>query len=308
MAALKADPDWIAIDWGTSNVRAWGVDANGSVMFERRSDRGMGTLEPSDYPSVVHELLSDITPEGPALDVLICGMAGAKQGWMEAPYLPTPADLRELGARAVVPPLNDPRFSPRILSGVCQNVPGQEDVMRGEETQVLGYCAGKPDYSGPICLPGTHSKWVEVEDFAITRFSTVMTGELFDVLRKHSVLRHTAGAATGETDQQGFSAGLHSAFEEPDRLTGQLFGARAASLVSGCSAEWAAGYLSGLLIGAELAAHKDRIDNAALPLIGSAGLCALYGQALDQLGIAFELVDGKEATLAGLTRARLNHQ
>lgn len=298
--------EWIAVDWGTSNVRVWGISASGDPVFSSESDKGMGRLTPDEYPAVLAELLSDhISEIQSPLDVVICGMAGAKQGWGEAPYLETPADLHELGTRAIVPPIQSYRLRPRILSGVCQKQPGHEDVMRGEETQVLGLLALKPGFSGTVCMPGTHSKWVKVEGGKVLSFSTAMTGELYSLLTNHSVLRHSLqGELEGPDLEEGISAGLSEGTEAPHLLTGNLFKVRAAALLSGKKPDWCAGYLSGLLVGAEVAGHKDWIGAAPLPLVGSARLSRLYAKALELLGVKTETIDATKATLAGLSAAR----
>ena len=151
-------------------------------------------------------------------------------------------------------------------------------------------------------MPGTHSKWVRVEDFTITGFSTVMTGELFEALRRHTILHHTASAE--ESDEAGFLAGLDKSLERPEALTGNLFAVRAASLLAGREPAWLTGYLSGLLIGAEIAANRTQIGESRLPLIGAPKLCGLYAMALGRAGFESEVVDATGATLAGLARAR----
>lgn len=307
---LKQTLEWIAVDWGTSNLRAWGIAADGQVIFTRASDKGMSKLDPDEFPLVLAELLGEDVKSDQSVDVVICGMAGARQGWQEAPYLETPADLKSLGARAVAPPIEDRRFRPRILSGVCQPSAGFEDVMRGEETQILGLLALKPDFEGTICMPGTHSKWVKIEGGQITSFSTVMTGELFEVMRTHSVLRHSMPQElTGEKAEEGISAGLAKGIEEPHLLTANLFKARSASLLSGRTPDWCAGYLSGLLVGTEVASHRDWCLTQPVPLIGSARLCRLYTTALNLMGFEAETIDATQVTLAGLTAARkqINH-
>ena len=142
----------------------------------------MSKLTPDAYPVVLGALLSGNFPwKGSQIDVLICGMAGAKQGWMEAPYLDAPADLETLADRAVVPAMPDARVSARILPGICQRATSQEDVMRGEETQLLGLGTLWPGFSGVVCMPGTHSKWVQLTGRRAERFTTAMTGELFEI-------------------------------------------------------------------------------------------------------------------------------
>ena len=301
-------PEWVAVDWGTSNLRAWGISPGGEIMFSRSSDQGMGKLTREAFPGALVHLLADaVNPAGPALDVVICGMAGARQGWMEAPYLDAPADLAGLGFSAVLPPMPESRLKPRILPGVCQKLSGDEDVMRGEETQILGLSALIPAFSGVAILPGTHSKWVTVAGRRIERFTTVMTGELYEVIRTHSVLRLSlAGDLNGPDREAGFDAGLNVGIEAPERLTGALFKVRAASLLSGRGPDWCAGYLSGLLIGAEIGGHRDWIGDAEIPLVGGTALCGLYARGLALIGATSRVIDATEATLAGLKAARDN--
>jgi len=157
---VASGTEWVAVDWGTSNVRAWGIAGDGSHTFAVGSDKGMGKLARADFPSVLNELIGGRVA-GPT-EVIICGMAGARQGWMEAPYVDTPADLHGLLSRSVRPDGADVRLAPRILPGVAQRTAGREDVMRGEETQLLGLLALRPGFEGIAVLPGTHSKWVEI--------------------------------------------------------------------------------------------------------------------------------------------------
>lgn len=303
---LKNRTEWIAVDWGTSNLRAWGITENGEIAFTCNSDQGMGKLTSQDYPGILTALLEKhiATAKNP-LDVVICGMAGARQGWCEAPYLSTPANLHQLGTKAIQPPCPDPQLNPYILSGVCQSGAGVENVMRGEETQVLGILATQPDFSGTICLPGTHSKWIRVEAGKIAHFSTAMTGELFEILRSHSVLKHTtAGDLIGDHAEEGIAAGLAKGIAEPHLLSANIFQARAAALLSDRPNDWCSGFLSGLLVGAEVAGHRDYYDNGPIPLIGSPRLCHLYAMALKLVGAKPHTLDATDTTLAGLAAAR----
>ena len=293
----------VAVDWGTSNVRAWGIDANGAVAFATGSDRGMGRIGRADFPSVLDELVSTLVP-GKA-EIVICGMAGARQGWLEAPYLGTPASLLELGRHAVVPTGAEARFSPRILPGICQRTPGHEDVMRGEETQLLGLGTLWPGFSGVVCMPGTHSKWATLDEGRVTRFETAMTGELYELFAEHSVLRHSlSGERAGPATEDGVTEGLATGLARPEILTALAFRSRAASLLADKGPDWCSGYLSGLLIGAEVAGHRSWLTGGAVPLIGSARLNRLYGAALKNLGVASFAIDAAEATIAGLKEAR----
>ena len=294
--------EWVAVDWGTSNLRAWGIDSSGEIAFSRSSPDGMSRLTREQYPSVLSGLLADVHEP---LDVLICGMAGARQGWLEAPYLDAPADLGTLANGAVAPDMPGDQFAASILPGVCQREVGAEDVMRGEETQLLGLSSLIPGFSGLAIMPGTHSKWAILEGTTLKRFSSAMTGEIFELLRVHSVLRHSLGGdLEGEERDVGFDAGLALGLDKPERLTATLFKVRAGALLSGRSPAWCAGFLSGLLIGAEIGGQRDWIGSAEIPLIGSVSLCSLYQGALARLGAKSRIVDATDATLAGLKAAR----
>ncbi len=299
---MTGQVEWVAVDWGTSNLRAWGIDSAGEVAFSRSSADGMGRLSREQYPAVLTALLSGVADD--VGEVLICGMAGARQGWMEAPYLDAPAELGNLSAGAVSPDMPG-SIDPRILPGVCLRDVGAEDVMRGEETQLLGLSALMPGFSGLAVMPGTHSKWALLDGTKLTRFSSAMTGEVFELLRVHSVLRHSLGGdLEGEDREVGFAAGLDQGLDHPERLTATLFKVRAGSLLSGRRAPWCAGFLSGLLIGAEIGGQRDWIGAAEIPLIGSVALCGLYQIAFNRLGARTRVVDATDATLAGLKAAR----
>ncbi|QDZ10374.1 2-dehydro-3-deoxygalactonokinase [Devosia ginsengisoli] len=297
--------DWVAVDWGTSNLRAWGIGPNGAVTFKKTSPKGMGKLAREEFPAALDELLDNVAParSGP-LDVLICGMAGARQGWLEAPYLEAPTDLRGLLDGAVRPTMPDPRIAPAILPGVCQKA-GADNVMRGEETQLLGLAALTPGFSGVVCMPGTHSKWAQLSGTRIEQFSTAMTGEMFEVLRTHSVLRHSlTGDLDGPGRAEGFAAGAAAGLDHPEQLLGTLFQVRAGSLLSGRQPDWCAGYLSGLLVGTEIGSNRHLIGDQPVPLIGSPALSALYAQVLAMAGARGEPMDATAIVLAGLKAAR----
>lgn len=299
---MAGQVEWVAVDWGTSNLRAWGIDSAGEIAFSRSSPDGMGRLSREQYPDVLTSLLNGVADD--VEDVLICGMAGARQGWIEAPYLDAPAELGRIAAGAVAPDMAGPH-TPRILPGVCLRDLGAEDVMRGEETQLLGLSALIPNFSGLAVMPGTHSKWALLSGTKLERFSSAMTGEIFELLRTHSVLRHSLGGELeGEDRDVGFAAGLDQGLERPQRLTATLFKVRAGSLLSGRSPAWCAGFLSGLLIGAEIGGQRDWIGEAEIPLVGSVGLCGLYQMGFERLGARTRIVDATDATLAGLKAAR----
>lgn len=297
---------WLAVDWGTSNLRAWSIGRDGAVIGSAVSDKGMGKLGRADFAPALGEIVAQLVPPAGPVEVVICGMAGARQGWMEAPYLDAPTDLATLGAGAVHPAMPDARIGVSILPGVCQRQ-GGDNVMRGEETQLLGLSTLLPGYAGLVCMPGTHSKWALLDGTRIESFTTAMTGEMFELLKTHSVLCHSLnGNLDGPGRAEGFDAGAEDGLANPADLLGQLFRVRASALLSDRQSDWCAGYLSGLLIGTEIAANRNRLGTDPVPLIGSSALCALYEQVLTMAGAKGRTVDATEVVLAGLAAARLS--
>ncbi|EWH00750.1 2-dehydro-3-deoxygalactonokinase, partial [Halomonas sp. BC04] len=228
---------WIGVDWGSSRLRAWALDINDEVLACGSSERGMLSLAPSEYESTLLQVIGDWLPDSGRLDVLICGMAGARQGWREAAYLTLPTRLDALARGAVAPPCQDPRLWVRLLPGLSQTTAGQYDVMRGEETQLAGLVAGEPEASGLVCLPGTHAKWARLELGSLSHFSTYLTGELYALLASQSVLRHSLDHGQTEDDladagcREAFVTAVQESLAAPGRYSASLFGLRAADLL-----------------------------------------------------------------------------
>lgn len=290
---MKAD--WIAVDWGTSNMRAWAMSASGSVLAETSSDQGMGKLSRDGFEPA---LLDVIAPwiAGPTT-VLACGMVGSRQGWVEAPYGTAPCKVTpDHFSRA---PCSHPDLDVRVIPGVKQTEPA--DVMRGEETQIAGFLANNKNWDGVICLPGTHTKWVHISADEVVSFQTFMTGEMFALLSKQSVLRHSV-AADG-WDKDSFDAGLAESMARPERIAARLFSLRADGLLNDLPATSARARLSGLLIGAELAAAKPYWLGQQIAVIGAGGLSKLYVDALAAQSAPATQVKGDAITIAGLTAA-----
>lgn len=289
--------NWIAADWGTSNLRAWLMSADDTVLEERRSSAGMGGLAPEAFEPALLDCIGDCLPDDTVTDVVICGMAGARQGWKEAPYRSVPCSP---GTGDPMPvETQSPRMSAWIVPGLSQADPA--DVMRGEETQIAGLLMQRPDFDGVACLPGTHCKWVRVGKSKVTAFVTAMTGEIHALLRNHSVLRHSLG---GEGwDEPAFLAALEASFADPAMVSAALFSLRAEALLSGLAPDTAAARLSGYLIGMELAAMQAFWRGAPVVLIGEPRICNIYRSALAALGGACELADATEMTIAGLRAA-----
>lgn len=290
-------PSWIAVDWGTSNLRAWAMGEDG-VLATASSDQGMGTLTRDGFEPALLALIGDWLVPGKQTPVVACGMVGARQGWAEAPYRAVPCPPVAVTGLCAVP-TRDPRLNVQIVPGLSQAKPA--DVMRGEETQIAGVLALDPRFDGVICLPGTHSKWAHVSAGEVVSFQTFMTGEMFALLSAQSVLRH--GIAAEGDDPDAFDAAVAEAMARPERLAARLFSLRAEGLVNGLSAVTARARLSGLLIGAELAGAKPYWLGQRVRLIGTAGLVASYARALAAQGVTADLLPAAECTLAGLAVA-----
>lgn len=280
---------WIAVDWGTSHLRAWLMRRDGSVIERRQSDAGMGTLERDGFEPALHALVGDALPA----PVMACGMVGSRQGWFEAPYATAPCAPPGAGEAVQVSGTDV-----CILPGVKQARPA--DVMRGEETQIAGYLATHPGFDGVICLPGTHTKWVHISAGEIVSFRTAMTGEMFALLSQQSVLRHSVGTGW---DEASFAAGVDQAMSRPEALAASLFSLRAEGLLDRLDPDVARARLSGLLIGAELAAMRPYWLGQQVALIGADGLARAYGAALAAQSVPCHSVGVEEMTLAGLTAA-----
>ncbi len=301
---MTASPFAALVDWGTSNLRIWLVDSQGVVLGERQSPEGMGSLDKAAYPAVLEGHLSAL---GAPLDlpVVVAGMAGARTGWREAPYVETPAPLVGLFQHAVQPEgVSRPVY---ILPGVCQREGGAYDVMRGEETQLAGALEQGLD-NALFCLPGTHSKWALVEDGQVRRFSTVMTGELFNLISRQSILRLSVPEdGDAEADPEIFDAAVAQALEPGFALTSVLFSIRAEGLLAPDARINPAARLSGLLIGAEIAAIRDDLQrHGKAYLIGTGKLTRLYARAITKAGGEPVMLDGELLVRRGLLASALS--
>ncbi|WP_029353807.1 2-dehydro-3-deoxygalactonokinase [Bosea sp. 117] len=282
------------VDWGTSSFRLWTLDRDGRVLGEQRSGQGLLTAAKEGFETVLESHLAalDVPAEVP---VMMCGMVGSRTGWTEAAYLDAPVRLERLATHATRVP--DTRRPVRILPGIAQREGAHPDVMRGEETQLLALAGER--HSGLACLPGTHSKWVELKGGAVLRFATFMTGELFQLLRTASVIAPAVeGGAAVDPGSAEFSEAVGEAFAAPELLSNQLFELRAGWLLAGRGASATNARLSGLLIGLELAGARRRmgsLDGAVLVAAGPAA--ALYRRALAVAGVADITVRDAEASV-----------
>lgn len=291
--SVSKTANWIAVDWGTSNLRAWAMQG-ADVLDRGQSPQGMSALTRDQFAPTLETLIDGwpVTPNTPAI---ACGMLGARQGWAEAPYRTLPCTPLDAGLIAVP---DSPR-PVHIIPGLKQPTP--PDVMRGEETQIAGFLALNPGWDGVICLPGTHTKWVQISAGEVISFQTFMTGELFALLTQHSVLRHSVQG--DGMDDAAFDAGLADTLSRPEKLAARLFAIRAGDLLNGTSGTANRAHLSGALIGAELAAAKPYWLGQQIALIGADTQTNLYARALQSQGAPATLTDAERMTLAGLTAA-----
>ncbi|MCG2644219.1 2-dehydro-3-deoxygalactonokinase [Bradyrhizobium sp. CCBAU 11434] len=295
------EPAYVAVDWGTSSFRLWLVDRTGKVLAERRSDEGMLAAAKAGFPGVLQAHLAAVSaPDHPP--VLVCGMAGAKTGWVEAGYVDTPAPLSAILKQAARVP-GEARDI-RILPGIAQRDTKAPDVMRGEETQLLGALGLDAAGEAKVCMPGTHSKWVRVKDGTVAHFSTFMTGELFSVVSRETILSLAVAGANEAEDAASFKSAVKAAFEAPAFAANLLFTARSRQLLFGGTPAAARETLSGTLIGVELAAGlSGSVPKTGITLIASGRLAALYRQAFDALAVTVNPIDADEAVRRGLSMA-----
>lgn len=262
------------------------------------SDKGMAGLARDAFEPALLELIAPYLAPDRVTSVICAGMVGAREGWLEAPYVATPC-APPSGQATVSPHSIDPRLSVHILPGVKQMSP--PDVMRGEETQIAGVLRNQPDFDGILCLPGTHTKWVHISAGEIVSFQTCMTGEMFALLSQQSVLRHSV-TSTG-WDQDCFLAAVAIAMDRPQAFAAQLFGLRAAGLLLDTPADAGRARLSGLLIGLELAGTRSYWLGRHVAILGADAVAMHYRTALAEQGIQAEILEIADLTLAGLTSA-----
>lgn len=295
-----SDLAWIAVDWGTSSLRAWAIGSDGAVLARGASADGMGSLKPDGYePALLRIVGPWLRADAAPVPVVVCGMAGARQGWREAPYRSVPcAPVSGDGLLSVE--TEDRRLAVRIVPGLSQQNPA--DVMRGEETQLAGLAATLRGATATVCMPGTHSKWARIENGVVTAFRTFMTGELFAIAAAHSVLRHSV--ADAGQDEPAFFEAVGEMLAHPELLTGALFSVRARSLLAGAGNEAGRARLSGLLIGAELGASRSLWQGSRVHLVGAPALVESYALALRHAGGETVVEVGEALTLAGLKAAR----
>jgi len=278
---------YIAVDWGSTNLRAWLFD-NERCQESRESEAGVTRLN-GKRPQAVLDEITQGWRDG-ATPVVMAGMVGSNVGWKSVPYLPLPARFSAIGEQ-----LTSVADNVWIVPGMCVSREDHHNVMRGEETQLLGAHALAP--SPVYVMPGTHCKWVQIDNERILDFHTVMTGELHALLLRHSLIG--AGLPEQQPSQTAFDAGLARGIATP-ALLAQLFEIRAAHILGSLAPEEVSEFLSGLLIGAEVATMRERFGHQPIALVGGESLTRRYQQALAAAGQQASVIAGDTAFQAGI--------
>ena len=287
----------IAVDWGSTNRRAWALGADGRALEERSDAAGLLAIQERRFGESLETFLRDwLTPGVP---IVMAGMVGSRMGWVEVPYLAAPAPLADLAKNLMK--------AGRIADSDCWIVPGvnldsadQPEVMRGEECQMLGALLRQGRSDGVFLTPGTHSKWARVTDGKLGDFRTYITGEMFNLLRQSGTL---AQLMTGDAeDEAAFARGVDATGPDTELLN-RVFSARSLALFGRLEGREVASYLSGLLVATEmrdaLAAWPD-LARTGVTCIGSAGMLARYGACARLLSLDLQGIDNKDVLPAAL--------
>jgi 2-dehydro-3-deoxygalactonokinase len=283
---------FIAVDWGTTNRRSYLIGADGRLGESIEDDQGILSVPPGGFPKAVADL-RDRLGDGP---MLLAGMVGSNRGWVEVPYVRCPAGAEDLADRVT---WAEPGVA-AIIPGVAYADGDAADVMRGEEVQIVGaVAAGLVPRTCLICQPGTHNKWIRVEDGRIASFRTIMTGELFNLLKQHSILSDLL--AEPASIGAAFDAGVRRGWSCDD-LTAELFSVRARVLLGKAERQDASSYVSGLLVGTDARIGLAFAPSDDLFVMGGPELTRLFSAALRLLGRQVHEIDGEKAFLAGIRR------
>ena len=289
MGATMWRDGFIAADWGTTNRRAYRLDGSGQCVDEFEDGKGILSVPPGGFEAAVAEIRARLGDK----PLLLAGMVGSNRGWVEAPYVACPAGIDEL-ARGIV----WPGEREAIVPGVSLIGDGRADVMRGEEVQLVGAVAAELiDRTALVCHPGTHNKWALVRDGRIETFQTVMTGELFNLLKGHSILSDLLG---GKVEVgEAFCRGVREGFDNAD-VTAELFAVRARVVLGQAEAADAASYTSGLLIGTDVRIGLSQPLAAEVVVMGRPELTALYAIAIREAKRDARELDGERCFLEGV--------
>lgn len=290
---------WIAVDWGTSTFRAYLVQ-NNKVSDTIETKDGMKFVKSHLFEQTLLSLIDRWLDDDEITEILASGMVGSKQGWEEAPYQQIPCNLKKLNH--ITPTLKDNRISLKIFSGISQT--HQPDIMRGEETQIAGFLNETPNFNGSICLPGTHSKWVEIRNNNIIKFKTFMTGELFEIISKNSVLIHSVEAE--KIDKMELLKSVDKILQKPELFSNALFQLRADDLINSKGPTIYKSRLSGYLLAIELLGSVEFWKNKDIVLIGNPDLTEMYQFVLNKKVKSIKKFLSSDMVLKGLKNFKKN--
>ena len=284
---------WVALDWGTTNFRAYLMRGN-DVVDKITTQEGMKFIDQQNFENT---LVKNIKAWHDNFDfnlIIASGMVGAKQGWIEVPYLNCPCNIQNLNYETINI-LDNVTVS--ILSGIAQLEPA--DVMRGEETQIAGFLLDNENFNGSICLPGTHNKWVSLNRHEIKKFTTFLTGELYEITKKHSILKHSLNS--NELNANIVKISAEQIINDPTLITNKLFEIRAENLINNSDDLTNNSKLAGYLLGIELSGSKSYWEGKDLIIIGSSNLNKYYQLILKEKSNSIRLFNSNEMVLKGLS-------
>ena len=284
---------WVALDWGTSNFRAYLMD-NNNVIDQVSTQEGMKFIDQNEFEKILIKNIDAWNNKFDIKVIIASGMVGAKQGWIEVPYINSPCDIRNVNFKTFKI-LDDANI--HILSGVSQFNPS--DVMRGEETQIAGFLLNNVDFNGSICLPGTHSKWVYMNSYNIQEFTTFLTGELYEIVKKYSILNHSLN--TTELDDEIVKSSAKLIIENPSFISNKLFEIRADNLLKNSNQTSNNSKLVGYLLGIELSGSRTYWEDKDLVIIGSSNLNKYYELILNGRSNSIRLFNSSDMALNGLS-------
>ncbi|BCG10344.1 2-dehydro-3-deoxygalactonokinase [Buttiauxella agrestis] len=275
---------YIAVDWGSTHLRAW-LYRDGQCVDSLQQPCGVSRLAEQTVRQVFDQYIEPWRKEH-AIPVVMAGMIGSDAGWQPVPYLACPVTLHEIGAQLF-------EIAPQVW--IVPGLKTARNVMRGEETQLIGAMQLAP--ADCYVMPGTHSKWVQIHEGSVSGFTTAMTGELHHLLMNHSLIGK--GLPEQHDNDAAFNSGLQCGLDSPS-LVSRLFEARASRVLGDLPPECVSEWLSGLLIGAEVAAMSHELAVKHVTLVGNESLCRRYHQVLAQAGITADEIAGDAAFQQGI--------
>ena len=295
-------PVLISADWGTTSLRAFLLDRRGAIVDHREAPKGIMKVSDGDFSGTFSALTGRWLNDYPEVPVLFSGMIGSEQGWAVAPHIPLPARLADLAAALHAVPITDKKYAYIVPGLTTVGAHGVHDIIRGEETQIVGALEDSATGKSVLCLPGTHSKWVTVADGAISGFQTCLTGETLAILSDNSILgrlMENSVAENEKNEETAFVQGLNRAVERGGLLH-HLFGVRSQGYCRVIPRSGLRLYLAGILIGHEIRGMREIYPQLkSITIIAGQEIAERYGRALEFFGLQTTRVDGAAAAFGG---------